>query len=333
MASIGDVETKGLSVADVGEPENIKELIRIIRGKQVLLDSDVARLYGYEVRRINETAQRNNKRFPPEFRFRLTGDEYDALLRSQIVTPGNDQTDEIVLRSQNATLKSGRGHHRKYLPYAYTEQGIGMLSGLLKNEIAVHVSVGIMNAFVEMRQFISTNHDVFANIAHINNRLLDHDQRLVEQGTKIDEILALLGTPETEKQFIFYKGQFYDALKLVIRLLRQAKTSIVVVDNYVDNSLLEMLENKREGVSVTVVTAKTSGLSDLHLLKFGAQYGPVAVVVNKDFHDRFIILDNKEVYVFGSSLKDAGNKCFGVWKMEDSVQLRATVMGIIASAK
>jgi hypothetical protein len=308
--------------------EDIKALILAIRGRQVLLDSDVARLYGYEVKRINETARRNIQRFPEHFRFQLTQDELDEVLRSQIAIANGNKTDSAILRSQIATLKTGQGQHRKYLPYVYTEQGIGMLSGLLKNSTAVQVSIGIMNAFVEMREFISANRDVFANIANINHRLLEHDGRLTEQGAKIDEILTLLETPKTAKQFIFYKGQFYDAFKLVIGLVKQAKSSITIIDNYIDNSVLEILENKRNGVAVMIITAKSSRLSQQHLQKFSAQHGSIAVVESKDFHDRFILLDDKEVYALGASIKDLGNKCFEISKNEDTKQFIAYVNNI-----
>jgi len=211
---------------------------------------------------------------------------------------------------------------RRYLPYVYTEQGIGMLSGILKNETAVQVSIGIMNAFVEMRRIINTNRDVFAKIVSIDNKLLEHDR-------KFDEVFDLLQQPEIIKQNVFYKGQLYDAFTLVMKLIEKAVTSIIVVDNYADNSVLDMLADKKPGVSVVIVTANPGKISVQYLNKFITQYGPVKVVTSKEFHDRFIVLDEKDVYAFGASLKDLGNKCFEVSKVEDTKYFLAYLQGII----
>jgi phage regulator Rha-like protein len=282
--------------------EDIKGLILTIRGKQVLLDSDVARLYGYETKYINQAAKRNVARFPERYRFQLTLGE----------------TEQIRSKSQFVTLNTGRGTNIKKLPFAYTEQGVSMLAGLLRSDVAVQVSLRIIDAFVEMRQFISANRDVFANIASINQRLLEHDGKFLEQGAKIDEVLDLLNSPEMAKQSVFYKGQFYDAFKLVIEIIGKATKSITIIDNYADDSVLDMLTCKKAGVSVAIVTSNPNKLSQQHLAKFTAQYGQAQVVQCMDFHDRFIILDSKDVYAFGASIKDLGNKCFGIWKMEDT---------------
>lgn len=307
--------------------EDIKGLILTVSGRQVLLDSDVARLYGYETKAINQAATRNSKRFPPEFRFQLTQDDMDAILRSQFVT-ANGEDAISYLRSQIVTANK----KARFLPYAYSEQGIGMLAGILKSDTAVQVSIGIMNAFVEMRRIISANRYIFERISNLDERLLEQDGKLQLQGAKIDEVLELLSAPETDKQWIFYKGQFYDAFKLVIELIRRAKSSITVVDNYIDNSILEMLENKHSGVSVTIITTKISRLSQQHLQKFAAQHGAVTVVESKDFHDRFIVIDETEVYALGASIKDLGNKCFEISKNKDTRQFISYVKSIVASA-
>ncbi|GHU64387.1 hypothetical protein AGMMS49983_10000 [Clostridia bacterium] len=352
--------------------EDIKDLILTIRGTQVLLDSDVARLYGYETKAVNQAASRNKKRFPPEFRFQLTNEEVDALyhagvLRSQIATAnddenlksqfvtsssggivghGGDMRSQIVtapnLRSQIVTSSSASNLRSqivtanvksRYLPYAYTEQGIGMLSGLLRNDTAIQVSIGIMNAFVEMRKILSANRYVFERISDMDNKLIEHDHALVLQGAKIDEILALLNEPETNKQWIFYKGQFYDAYGLVIDLFKRATNSIIVIDNYADDSILEMLTKKRSGVSVTIITFKIFRLTPLHLRKFANQYGSVTVAESKDFHDRFIIIDENEVYALGASIKDLGNKCFEISKNEDTMHFIRYVKNVISASK
>jgi len=327
---------------------NIKDLIFTIRGVQVMLDSDVAMLYGYETKAINLAAKRNIDRFPPEFRFQLTVGELRDCSRFQNETLNGDEEADEILKSQFATSNSTsnlrfqsetsslnndaqmekRGG-RRYLPYVYTEQGIGMLSGILKNDTAIQVSIGIMNAFVEMRKIITANRFVFEQISNINNKLIQHDNELSSQSIKINEILNLLNRPETNKQWIFYKGQFYDAFTLVIELIEKATTSIIVIDNYADNSVLDMLANKKAGATVIIITANPGKLSIQHINKFTAQYGKVNVVASKEFHDRFIILDEKEIYAFGASLKDLGNKCFEVSKIEDETRFLSYVQGII----
>jgi len=303
----GKENAKELEATPTVPTIDIKAIILTIREKQVLLDSDVAHLYGYEVKRINETAARNFKRFPEHFRFQLTQAEV-----------------EEVLRSQFATLKPGQGEHRKYRPYAYTEQGIGMLSGLLKNETAIQVSIGIMDAFVEMRKFLNANRDVFAKIVNIDNKLMEHDK-------KFDEVFDLLHQPEAFKQSLFFKGQFYDAFLLVIGFIEKARSTIIIIDNYADNSVLEMLGHKKAKVHVTIITSNPDRISRQHLSKFTAQHGAIKLIASRDFHDRFVILDNNEVYVFGGSLKDLGNKSFGVFKSEDCKELLKRVSGIVQS--
>jgi phage regulator Rha-like protein len=313
---VAKTDDKGAEIVSL-EPvptDDIKGLILTVRGKQVLLDSDVARLYGYETRRINETAKRNAARFPERYRFQLTLEEAERILSISQSATLNDDT---MMRSQSATASK---RNERYLHFCYTEQGVSMLAGLLRSDIAVQVSIRIIDAFVEMRQFINANRDVFAKILSIDNRLAEHDNKLIQQDTKIDEILNLLSAPETIKQSIFFGGQFYDALTLIIEIIQKAKTRITIIDNYVDNSVLEMLANKNDKVAVTIITANPNKLSHLNLEKFVHQYGEIAIVESKSFHDRFIIIDGKEVYAFGASLKDAGNKCFAVSKNEDTAR-------------
>lgn len=317
---VKELESTETAIVSQSLTEEVKDLILTTRGMQVLLDSDVARLYGYETKRINETATRNVKRFPSNFRFQLSEEEADKILRFQLeVSSGGAD-----LRSQFATsnhTESGANLQRggrRYRPYAYTEQGIGMLSGLLKNDTAIEVSIGIMNAFVEMRKFINVNRDVFAKMVSIDSRLMEHDR-------KFDEVFDLLQQPEIAKQNIFFKGQFFDAFKLVIDIIQQAKSSITVIDSYANDSVLDMLAHKQSEVAVTIVTANPDKLTKQYLIKFIAQYGQVEVVFSRDFHDRFIILDDKEVYAFGASLKDLGKKCFEVSRNEDVEQFIAYV--------
>ena len=289
---------------------NIKDLIFTMRGVQVLLDSDVAMLYGYETKGINKAVSRNLERFPQEFRFQLTVHEAEHLLRFQNGT------------SKDGTSKDHGG--RRYRPFVFTEYGVIALAGVLRNETATQTSIRIIKAFVEMRKLINSNRNVFAKIASIDNKLSEHDR-------KFDEVFDLLQQPEPVRQSIFFKGQFYDAFKLVVDIIRQAKSTVTIIDNYVDNSVFDLFSNKQQNVKATIITANTSKLSKHCLDKFAAQHGKVQIVANRDFHDRFIILDNKEVYVFGASLKDLGNKCFAVFKIEDSDELVARVSKLIQS--
>jgi len=286
--------------------EDIKTLIMTIRGRQVLLDDDVARLYGYEKRAINQAAKRNEERFPERYRFQLTKEEYD----------------QLPSKSQTVILNTGRGSNVKKLPFAYTEHGISMLAGLLRNKTAVQVSLGIVDAFVEMREFLSINRDVFSKIITIDNKILEHDH-------KFDEVFKLLKQPETIRQSIFYKGQFYDSFKLVVDLIKRAETSITVIDNYADGSVLDMLANKSIGVTIVIVTAHPNRIPQQHIDKFFAQHGTVRVIASKVFHDRFVILDNREVYVFGASLKDLGSKCFEMSKLEDTAEFLSRLGSIV----
>jgi hypothetical protein len=187
-----------------------------------------------------------------------------------------------------------------------------------------------MNAFVETQRFIYANRDVFSRIVSIDNQLAEHGGRLADHDRRFDEVFRQLQPPEAARQSVFFKGEFYDAFKLVVEIIGKARSSIIIIDNYANDTVLDMLANKKGGVAATIVTGKPSRLSAQYLEKFQQQHGEVSVVENRDFHDRFVILDGTDVYVFGASLKDAGNKCFGVWKMEDTaVQLVSHVNSVI----
>jgi len=321
-----------MTITNINEPdntlnrpdENIKDLILIIRGMPVLLDSDIAMLYGYETRDLNKAATRNIERFPAEFRFQLTIEETEKLKESKHLTT----RDRELLMFQNGTSKNkddasieNRGGRRKR-PYVYTEHGIIMLAGILRNKTAVEVSINITKAFVEMRRFLNTNRDVFAKMVSIDNKLLEHDR-------KFDEVFDLLQQPEAIKQNIFFKGQFYDAFTLVIGLIEKATTDITIIDNYADNSVLDMLASKKAGTTATIITANPGKLSSGHINMFTVQHGAVKIVASNDFHDRFVILDHKEVYAFGASLKDLGKKCFEVSKSEDPARFISYVQEVI----
>jgi hypothetical protein len=298
----------------VSQTPVIKSLILTVRDTQVLLDSDVAMLYGYETKRINETAARNKRRFPTEFRFKLTVEEVNQIAEVR--------SDLISLRSQIATLK--RGAHRKYTPYVYTEQGIGMLSGLLKNDTTIDVSIGIMNAFVEMRRFISAYGKTFERLTSVEYKLLEHDK-------KFDELFDLIQLPELPQQGIFFKGQIYDAFGLIVKIICEARKTLVVIDNYADDTIFDMLSKRKSGVNSVIVTASPGKITQTALSKINAQYPTVSVVKSDEFHDRFIIVDNRKVYHVGASLKDAGKKCFALTLLDDDGLIVAKTQSIIVT--
>ena len=273
--------------------ENIKNLIYMIRGKQVMIDNAVANIYHCETKYLNRVVKRNIERFPEEFCFQLTEDEFE------------------VLRCQFVTLnKNGRGQHRKYLPYVFTEQGIAMLSALLKSDVAVRVSINIMKAFIEMRKFLMINGQIFERLSSVENKLLEHDK-------KIDKVFNSLQLEENIKQRIFFDGQIYDAYSLIIDIIKKAKKKILIIDNYIDDSVLKMLTKKNNNVEVVILTSDKSNIQKIDIQKFNKEYPLLKIGKTNKFHDRFIIIDNKEMYHLGASIKDLGKKCFGINKIED----------------
>ena len=294
--------------------EKIKNLIYTIREKQVMLDSDVAMLYNYPTKRINETVNRNKQRFPENFCFQLTNEEYEVIRCKNVTLNQNNMQEKIdnSLRSQFATLNEniGRGKHRKYLPYVFTEQGIAMLSGLLKNDIAIRVSINIMNAFVEMRKFLMLNGQVFERLTSMEYKLLEHDK-------KFEEVFNQLQVEENIKQRIFFDGQIYDAYSLIVDIIKKANMKILIIDNYIDDSILKMLAKKKNNVEVVILTSDKSNIEILDIKKFNKEYPILKVAKTNKFHHRFIVVDNKEMYHLGASIKDLGKKCFGINKIED----------------
>ena len=277
------------------ETNNIKNLIYTIRGRQVMLDSDVATLYHYETKNINKAMKRNIERFPEDFCFQLTEKEVENL-RFQIGT----------------TLDNMKYRSIKYLPYVYTEQGISMLAGVLKNEIAIQVSISIIRAFIEMRRFILLNGQVFQEIDDIKGQLLEHDK-------KFDEVFDELQRKQDSefKQSIFFDGQIFDAYSLIIDVIKKAEQKILIIDNYIDDSILKMLSKKNKDVEVVILTTQNSNIRKLDIQKFNKQYPVLKLAYTNKFHDRFIIIDNKELYHIGASLKDLGKKCFAISKIDD----------------
>ena len=277
------------------ETIDIQPMIRVIRGQQVMLDNDLATLYSVETRRLNEQVKRNIERFPNDFMFQLTKGELDNLM------------------SQNAT--SSWGGTRKQ-PYAFTEQGIAMLSSVLKSKTAVEVNIRIMRAFIAMRRFIATNAQLFQRLETIKYHQLEMKQHQEVTDKRIDEVFRRLDADIPPMQGIFYDGQVFDAYRFVSDLIRKAKQAIVLIDNYVDDTVLTLLDKREKGVSATIYTQRVSNQFQLDVDRHNDQYPPIEIKRFNKAHDRFLLVDD-EVYHIGASIKDLGRKWFGFTLMRD----------------
>lgn len=281
----------------------MESLIRVIRGQQVMLDRDLAELYGVETRRLNEQVKRNIERFPEDFMFQLTSNEFDNL-KSQIAI-------------------SSWGGVRK-LPYAFTEQGVAMLSGVLKSPTAVEANIRIMRAFVSMRHFMVNNVAFFQRLETIEFNQLESNKVQAKilahqevQDHRIDEIFRRLDEGMYKpKQGIFFDNQIYDAYSFVSELVKSAKQRIILIDNYVDETVLTLLDKRGENVSATIYTQQVSRQFRLDVDRHNSQYPPIEVDVFRRSHDRFLCIDDT-VYHVGASIKDLGKKWFAFSKMED----------------
>lgn len=277
-------------------PENIEAFILTIRGKQVLLDRDLAMLYNVETKRLNEQVKRNIERFPSRFRFQLSKEELNELVANC------DRFD---------TLK-----HSTSCPYVFTEQGVAMLSTVLRSKTAVETSIKIMDAFVSMRYFIASNAKVFQRLENIEYEQLEMKRWREQANSRIDEIFNKINQPEFPQQGIFYDGQIYDAYTFVANLIRDAKNSIVLIDNYIDDTVLTLLDKRKIDVAASIYTDRISRNLQLDINRHNAQYPPISIGIYRNAHDRFLIIDSK-VYHIGASIKDLGKKIFGFSLMKD----------------
>ena len=276
---------------ELKEELNIEDMIYEIRGKQVMLDSDLAKLYQCTngTKTINQAVKRHINKFPERYMFQLTKSEYDNL-KSQFGT---------------SSLNTYGGVRK--MPYAFTEQGVAMLATILKTPVADIVSMKIIDAFVYMKRYLS-----FENK---NSIILNHENRIL----KLEDFFDKLN--EKEKiNAIFYEGQIYDAYSLLIDIFKEANEEIIIIDNYADKSILDMITNLN--VEVTIVTRKFNLLKDINIKKYNRQYHNLKVIYNDKFHDRFVIIDKKLLYHSGASFKDLGNKCFAINKIEDNEYLK-----------
>lgn len=272
--------------------QQIQNRIFTIRGMQVMLDKDIASIYEIRPIRLREQVQRNLNRFPEDFMFRLNDAEVDFMV------------------SQNAI--PSRKHLGGSLPYVFTEQGIASLSGVIKSQKAAEIHINIMRAFIEMRRFIISNASIFQRLDRVELKQIESDQ-------KFNQLFKALEDKGLKpKQGIFYDGQIYDAYTFISDLIRSANKSIVLIDNYMDDTILTLLTKRKKNVDVTVYTKQISKQLKLDLTKHNAQYPPIEIKTFKPAHDRFLIIDNKHIYHFGASLKDLGKKWFAFSKMEMS---------------
>ena len=267
------------------------EIIYTIRGIQVIVDRDLADLYGIETKRLNQQVNRNCKRFPASFRFQLTAEEKDEL---------------VANCNRFGTLK-----YSSSLPYVFTEQGVAMLSAVLHTPTAVDTSVKIMDAFVAMRRFLASNAQVFQRLDRIEYKLLESDHKFEEIYSKLEE-----KTLDTKPK-VFFEGQIYDAYEFICGLIKSAAKRIVLIDNYVDDTVLTMLDKRGPGVSAAIYTKAISRQLNLDIAKHNAQYPVIDVKVFTGSHDRFLIVDDL-VYLVGASIKDLGKKWFGIAPMPET---------------
>ena len=272
--------------------QHIKNKILSIRNEQVMLDRDLAEMYQVETRVLNQAVSRNIERFPASFRFQLSKVEYDNL-KSQLVT-------------------SSWGGART-LPYAFTEQGVAMLSSVLRSDIAVKVSIQIINAFVYMRKLIGQETIQHLRLYNIENKLVEHDH-------KFNKLFSAIESNELPQRGIYFEGQVFDAYTFASDLIRKAKKSIILIDNYVDDTVLTLLSKREKDVSCTIYTQSIIRALQLDLEKHNSQYPAIEIREWSTSHDRFLIIDQKELYHIGASLKDLGKKWFGFSRMDSLAQ-------------
>ena len=279
----------------------IENLIHIIRGQQVMIDSDLARLYGVETKYLKRAVKANIKRFPSDFMFELAPSEFNSL------------------RCRNCTSndKAQRGGTR-YMPFVFTEQGVAMLSSVLKSDAAIEVNIRIMRAFTAMRSFLMNNAHIFQRLETVEHHQLLLQKHQSETDRKIEEVLTRLDYKEAEPiEGFFYEGQIFDAYTLISDLVRKADTRIILIDNYVDDRVLKTLDKRKEGVSATVFTNPRNSQINLDIRRHNAQYPEITLRHCTNVHDRFLIIDDT-VYFIGGSIKDLGKKIVAFSQMHQS---------------
>ncbi len=285
----------------------VEKLIHVLRGQQVMVDSDLAQLYGVETRVLNQAVKRNIERFPEDFMFQLTKDEAENL-RSQITSSNS--------RSQNVILK--QGHNIKYLPYAFTENGVAMLSSVLRSKTAIEVNIRIMRAFTAMRSFLMSNAHMFQRLETLEHHQLLLQKHQSDTDKKIEEVLTRLDNKEVESiEGFFYEGQIFDAYTLISDLVRKANHRVILIDNFVDDRVLKTLDKRHEGVTALIYTHPKKSQIELDIKKHNAQYPEIKLCHCTNVHDRFLIVDDT-VYFIGGSIKDLGKRIVAFSQMHQS---------------
>jgi len=277
----------------------IEARIYTIRGMQVMIDSDLAILYGVQTKRLLEQVRRNIERFPSHFMIQMEENEVDSL-RSQIAT------------LKNQSLKRARGEHFKYRPFVFTEHGVAMLSSVLKSPTAIETSIYIIESFVKYRNQSSRYIVLFQQMEQMKNQITDHE-------SSIKKILQKLEPTFTQSSGIFFNDQIFDAYVFSSELIAKAKRSIILIDNYIDETTMLQLSKRNKKVSCTIYTERITEQLKLDLEKHNAQYQSIEIRILKNAHDRFIILDENELYHLGASLKDLGKRWFAFSKMDGLV--------------
>ena len=299
---MADKQEKEKPVSNTMQVNDFGNRIYTIRGKQVMLDYELAALYGYEVRALNQQVKRNIERFPDDFMFQLTKEEVEGVKSQFVISPFSN-------------FYAGQEGGRRKPPYAFTEQGIYMLATVLKGKVAEQQSIFIMRAFREMRQFISNNALLFEKISHIELKQLEYQKSTNE---KLEKVFQYIEDQTESKQKIFFDGQIYDAFRFITSIVQKAQNEIILIDGYVDVGTLNILAKKNATVDVKIYTYASASITNNDIVNFNAQYPTLTVEKTQIFHDRFIILDGKTVYHIGASLKDAGKKCFAISLLEDT---------------
>lgn len=293
---------------------SILSKIHVIRGQQVMLDRDLAIIYGVETKRLNEQVKRNIERFPEQFCFQLTRAELENLksqnsVMSQFAT-SPDKTKNMFAGQEGGTRK---------LPFVFTEQGVAMLSAVLKSETAIKASIQIISVFVKMRHFLTANAQLFQRLDFIEKHQIESDIHQKETDKKVDELFSLMDKYNIkETQGIFFQGQIFDAYAKFESFLSAATKEIIFIDNYVDLSILQRLTKKKKGINVTIYTDPKTKLTAQDVQTFNAQYPTLTVNHTTKTHDRFLIIDKATIYHIGASLKDLGKKCFGFSILDSS---------------
>jgi hypothetical protein len=298
MKSEQKTEDTAIKQSEIDVNTKIRERIFTVRGRQVMIDKDLALLYGVETKRLNEQVKRNIERFPEDFMFQLTMEE--------------------CLRSQIATLNQAQGQHLKYLPYAFTENGIAMLSSVLRSETAIAVNIKIMRTFTQIRKSVYRNSNLSHRVELIEYNLSDMRKLLMETTDKVDFVFeSIKDTPSLPVQGIFFDGQIFDAYTFVADLIRKASRKIILIDNYIDDTVLTLLNKRSTDVKAIIYTGKVSKTVLLDITRHNSQYPPIEIRTFTKAHDRFLIIDD-EVYLIGASIKDLGKKWFGFTLMDNT---------------